>query len=119
MFEDNERLIFRYNNGHVKISADPLTLYRKMAEFPELAECIKTLSLGDAASTGALAQLLTMVRTAFALPTLNQEDESGLTDLECIAILLEYGKFMEHLKKKISTLQTSPTLSEDSPEASV
>lgn len=109
---NRHRLLFRYWNGSRYVSADPFVILRsllKTDKFDPDAD-LKKLEIPDAKiiaeKIGFIAE---GVREIFDLPAF---EKGGLSELECVQLLLEFSGFLEDVKKNgaqnLITLPSTP-----------
>lgn len=99
------RFIFEYWDGRKRRSADPVVVWRNLHDDPELV-IPGDLEAADAGDIEASAKVVQAVRRAFDV-TGWTEDEDGLTESECLQLLVDFHTFTESLKKNTDATPTS------------
>ena len=107
------RFIFEYWDGSRQRAADPVVIWRAIHDDPELVipGDIEAADLGDMDAQG---KVVAAVRRAFDV-TGWTESEPGLTELECLALIVQFVEFTESLKKNTGATPTSPPPLESQP----
>ena len=96
---NRHRLLFRFWNGSRFVSSDPFILLRKLLNTDKFdAEMdLKKLEIPDpkivSEKIGFIAE---GVREIFDLPPY---EKGGLTELECVQLLMEFSEFLDRIKK--------------------
>lgn len=111
---NRHRLLFRFWNGSRFVSVDPFIILRKLLKtdkFDPDAD-LKKLEIPDAKIiTEKIGFIAEGVREIFDLPAF---EAGGLTELECVQLLMEFSGFLENVKKNgaqnLITLPSSPTV---------
>ena len=96
---NRHRLLFRFWNGSRFVSSDPFILLRKLLNTDKFdAETdLKKLEIPDAKIvTEKIGFIAEGVREIFELPPY---EKGGLTELECVQLLMEFSEFLERIKK--------------------
>ncbi len=96
---NRHRLLFRFWNGSRFISADPFILLRRLMNTDKFdAEVdLKKLEIPDAKIvTEKIGFIAEGVREIFEL---SPYEKGGLTELECVQLLMEFSSFLERIKK--------------------
>jgi len=96
---NRHRLLFRFWNGSRFVSSDPFILLRKLLNTDKFdAEMdLKKLEIPDAKIvTEKIGFIAEGVREIFSLPPY---EKGGLTELECVQLLMEFSEFLERIKK--------------------
>ncbi len=114
---ERKREIFCYWDGCKARSADPLVVYRLLKDDKEFNIDVHPAFV-DEGDMDAIRVTAAAVRSAFGVKSL---DAGGLTEQECITLLLDYFGWVEQKKNNSSpppTLQpdTDTTPPPDSPE---
>lgn len=108
---NRHRLLFRFWNGSRFVSSDPFILLRKLLNTDKFdAEMdLKKLEIPDPKIvTEKIGFIAEGVREIFELPPY---EKGGLTELECVQLLMEFSSFLERIKKNgASNLITSPSI---------
>jgi hypothetical protein len=109
-----QRRIFRYFDGQRESSADPLAAWIALAEDAEF-EIEKHTAAIDAGDSEAYKVVSRAVRRVFNVKPFA---DGGLTDQECLDLLLAFLGYMGSLKKSTNDSLTSslPTESVSQPE---
>lgn len=107
------RFIFEFWDGQSQRYADPVVIWRALHDDHELV-MPADLQAADLGDIEASAKVVRAVRRAFDV-TGWTESEAGLTEAECMHLLVDYWTFTERLKKNIDAMRTSPPLSESPP----
>lgn len=106
VYRPTERVIYHYWDGGKTVSADPMTLYRKVMEVgPELSIDLTVANSPSKDSGEAHRKAVEKVRTVFGVKGL---EEGGLTEAESLDLLDHFMAFCEALKKNSSRSPTSP-----------
>jgi len=116
---NRHRLLFRYWDGSRFVSADPFVLLRRMlntTKFDADAD-VKALSLPEptivAKKIGFIAE---GIREIFELKPFEQ---GGLSELECVNLLMLFSDFLNSVKKNgVSSLISSPLMASSTMDAS-
>lgn len=96
---NRHRLLFRFWNGSRFVSSDPFILLRKLMNTDKFdAEMdLKKLEIPDPKIvTQKIGFIAEGVREIFDLPPY---EKGGLTELECVQLLMEFSSFLERIKK--------------------
>lgn len=101
---DRRRAIFRFWDGRRVRGVDPIAVVRALRADDEYDEETH-LKLADAGHDDAIRITAAAVRRAFGMAGFAG---GGLTDLECLAVLLQFLNYLTDLKKKIGLLPNSP-----------
>lgn len=108
---NRHRLLFRFWNGSRFVSSDPFILLRKLLNTDKFdAEMdLKKLEIPDPKIvTEKIGFIAEGIREIFELPPY---EKGGLTELECVQLLMEFSSFLERIKKNgASNLITSPSI---------
>ena len=97
-----KREIYRYHDGQRTRGADPIEVLRKMGNHEKfvfekhVAECA---SPEPAISEPAAEISIAATRDIFGIKPWSDETESGLTELETLAVLNGFCEFIDGLKK--------------------
>ncbi len=104
-----ERGIFRYWDGTSERGADPIRLLRELQSFPGFdIEGDPTAAMHDPA---ALSRCLEAIRGVFGVTPwteLPEGEQLGLTEPETLALLDQFGGFIDSLKKNSRPTSTTP-----------
>lgn len=112
VFKLSERKIYSYFNGKEMIKADPLALYKKVAEVgPSLSIDIKVAKSPSKDATKAHNSLIQQIREIFDVPSFK---DGGLTEAELQALLDHFLTYCEGVKKNSKMFTTSLPNSEES-----
>lgn len=113
---ERQREIFTYWDGSKPRSADPIVVYRALKDDAKFNIDVHP-ALVDSGDADAIGITAAAVRSAFGVKSL---DAGGLTEQECISLLLEYFNWVEDVKKKDSQPLTSQPASDTTlpPESS-
>lgn len=113
---NRHRLLFRFWNGSRFVSSDPFILFRKLINTDkfDVENDLNKLRIPDpkivAEKIGFIAE---GIREIFDLPPY---EKGGLTELECVQLLMEFSTFLDRVKKNgASSLISLP--STEIPEA--
>lgn len=98
------REVFTYFDGLKARSADPIVVFRMLKDDKTFNMDVHP-ALVDAGDVDAIGITAAAVRSAFGVKSL---DAGGLTEQECVALLLDYFAWVEDVKKKLSGPVTSP-----------
>lgn len=109
-YRARERSIYRFHDGSSWRHADPLRVQQGLAACEELdlEADAKLTGLGVPESREALQRIVAGVRRAFGVEPLSPDGRRGLTDQECVELLLHFCDYLGALKKKAAPWQTSP-----------
>lgn len=97
-----EREIFRYHDGERDRAADPIVVFRKMAEHPEfkLEQHIAELQIEDPKIQNEASRIaVAATREIFGLNPWTEDNETGLTEMETLEVLSQFIVYVEQLKK--------------------
>ena len=101
------RAIFRFWDGTRERVADPLVIHRALMAHPEF-NWETTPALIDVddqrVASDALCVTAAGVRDAFGIPSL---ESGGLTEAECVQVLIRFNLFLDGVKKNIGSPPTS------------
>lgn len=108
-FANRNRQIFSYWDGRRVRKADPLVVYRKLDNDPEFdwethPEMID--SGEDGLADNAMEITANAVKRAFNVEPF--DGAKGLTENECIGLLVQFVDYLTALKKNGNTSQTTP-----------
>jgi len=106
-----QREIFTYFDGNKPRSADPIVVYRSLKDDAKFNIDVHP-ALVDAGDADAIGITAAAVRSAFGVKSL---DAGGLTEQECISLLLQYFDWVDSVKKKDNQPLTSPPASDTTP----
>lgn len=101
---DRERGIFDYWDGKRHRRADPMAVLRSLNDHPEF-DLASTPQLAESGALEAVKITCDASRAAFGIKTL---DEGGLTEVECIDVMVAFFDFCAALKKNSRAMPTSP-----------
>lgn len=108
-------MLFRWWNGSKFVSSDPFVLLRKMINTDkfDIDESLKKLKIPDSKIvTTAISHIAEGVREIFEVPAF---EDGGLTELECVQLVMEFMGFTERVKKNgASSLISSEFMTEQS-----
>jgi hypothetical protein len=107
---EQERGIFHFWDGRDERRADPLVVWRELNADPEFS-LVKHPELIDAGDLDAMRIGAAAVRRSLQIPTF---DEGGLTEQECLNLLIDFFEYTAALKKNTSPLPTPPSPTESS-----
>ena len=102
--QTRRRAVFRYWDGRRYSCADPLQVYRALSTHAEF-DWSTHPKLVDEEDHDATVLTVSTMREVFKVPAF---EDGGLTEAECIALLVDYVAYLTRLKKKVSRLRTSP-----------
>lgn len=97
--EPNERDIFRFHDGTRQRAMDPMKIWAAMW----LDDDIDIGKLLDRMATNeleAVVELLPRARKWLQVPEFNEQDETGMTDLEFCRVMYSWFNFVIDIKKK-------------------
>lgn len=92
-------MLFRFWNGTKFVSADPFVLLRKLINTDkcDIDEDLKKLKIPDPKIvTNTISHIAEGVREIFEVPAF---EDGGLTELECVQLVMEFMGFTERVKK--------------------
>lgn len=113
IYKPGERLIYRYSNGQKTITADPLTLYKRVMDVgPYLSIDMKVAQSISKDAGKAHNEMILRVRGIFNVEPL---EKGGLTELETLQLLDHFLEYCERIKKNSRQFVTSSTSSAVSP----
>jgi len=98
------RGLFPYHDGTRQRWGDPFTIYRKLK-----SSDVDLGQIGDAVDRQEepeTTQALGLVTEAFGVQRWNDEGQTGLTDLEILALPVLLGNYLEGVKKNTGTGST-------------
>jgi hypothetical protein len=108
---DSDRAIFRYLNGNAKVGIDPVVALRMLKEDPALLvdEHPRAAIKGD---DEAIRICVSATRNVFGLKPFSQINgrDCGTTDAEALATLIQFGQYLDTLKKNSNGPPISPPL---------
>lgn len=110
---DRKRDIFYFWDGRGGRRIDPATVYRRLTVDPEFnweTDPVLIDMGNEAESLDASARTVAAVRRAFEIPALDHK--RGLTETECLRLLMQFVDSMSALKKNTNTPPTSPESTE-------
>lgn len=109
-FQQRRRLIFKYWDGRRTRYADPIVLLRNLEDHPEFnIDVDPTLALSSVGDREAGERTVSAVRAAFGIfPFVDVHSFDGLTELECVALYVEFMEYLDALKKNGSRPPTPP-----------
>ena len=96
---NRHRLLFRFWNGSRFVSADPFILFRRLINTDkfDVENDLKKLKIPDpkiiAEKIGFISE---GIREIFDVPPY---EKGGLTELECVQLLMEFSTFLDRVKK--------------------
>lgn len=105
---ERQREIFTFWDGNKPRSADPIAVYRSLKDDPKFNIDVHP-ALVDAGDVDAIGITAAAVRSAFGVKSL---DAGGLTEQECISLLLQYFNWVDSVKKKDNQPPTSQSASD-------
>lgn len=99
---NRHRMLFRYWDGRKYVAADPFVLLRKMlatSKFDPESD-LKKLNIPDSKIiTERIGYIAEGVREIFNLSPFRPDGRGGLTELECVNLLMEFTGYLERVKK--------------------
>lgn len=113
---NRHRLLFRYWNGSRFVSEDPFTLLRALVSSSkiDLDSDLQLLDVPDIkVVTRKVGQLAEEIREIFQLKPLSN---GGLSELECVNLLIQFINYLERVKKNGDARLTSDTSSDSATE---
>jgi hypothetical protein len=99
---NNHRLLFRYWDGRKYVAADPFVLLRRMLSTQKFdpESDLKKLNISDSKIiTERIGFIAEGVREIFDLSPFRPDGRGGLTELECVNLLMEFTGYLERVKK--------------------
>lgn len=96
---NKHRMLFRWWNGSKFVSSDPFVLLRKLINTDkfDIDEDLKKLKFPDPKIvTITISHIAEGVREIFEVPAF---ESGGLTELECVQLVMEFMGFTERVKK--------------------
>lgn len=111
---NRHRLLFRYWDGSRFISSDPFVLLRKLTNTDkfDMEADLKMLSVHDVKIiTQKVGYIAEGIREIFGLKNF---ESGGLSELECVQLLLMFRDFLEGVKKNGGSSLISSPLSDNS-----
>ena len=122
--EANRREIFVFWDGVRTRRVDPWAVYRATREYPDFSWDITIPMLtgevipGDtndlASRSKAMGHAASCARSVFNLPSF---EDGGLTELECLSLMLSFDSYCFGVKKNGNEKQSSPSSVESPQEA--
>ena len=94
-----ERDIFRFHDGTKDRAADPMKIWFAMWA-DETIDLEKTIQRFEANELEAVQELISRARVWIGIPEFNEDDGTGLTDLEFCRVWWQWLNFVVELKKK-------------------
>lgn len=110
---NKHRAIFPFWDGKRDRQADPMAVYRRLVKH-ERFNLQTHPALVEAGDLDAMECAATATRDAFGIDGF---EAGGLTDTECLDLMVEFFVWVDDVKKNISTLPTSPLPTEPEPSA--
>jgi len=97
--QPTERDIFTFHDGTRTRSKDPMKIWSAMwaDEDIDVSELLKRMGRNE---LEAVNELVTSARKWMNLPDYNEEDGTGLTDLEMCRVIYRWFEYVMELKKK-------------------
>lgn len=114
MFNESQRLIFKYYNGEKAVYADPLEIERKVSVYLDdtTAGIIVKAAGGEAvppmAEFEANNKLLAVIRKVFAMKPFDMETGQGAMEADCFLAWNQWCSFMDEKKNPPEGPQSSP-----------
>lgn len=109
---NRHRLLFRYWDGSRFVSEDPFLLFRRLlntqAFDPDTDLKLLEIKTDPKLVVRKMEHIAEGVREIFGIKDLG---DGGLTELECIQLLLQFSGWMDNVKKNGVTSPISPTSS--------
>ena len=116
---NRHRMLFRYWDGSRYVAADPFVLLRKMlstSKFDPESD-LKKLNIPDSKIiTKQIGYIAEGVREIFSLSPFRPDGRGGLTELECVNLLMEFTAYLERIKKNGGLNQMSVSSTGNRPE---
>jgi hypothetical protein len=118
--QPTERDIFRFHDGTRQRAMDPLKIWTAMwsDENIDVAKLLDRMSHNELESVN---ELIASARTWLKVPDYNEDDNTGMTDLEFCQVMYQWFEYVIQLKKKLGQLpiplRLSLPLSPGSPSA--
>lgn len=116
------RNIFRYYDGTRKRGIDPIHVIRSFAAHPTFnADTHIALAVAEEPDYESVGICVQAVRDIFAVPPWHEKPgwfwtrQAGLTEGECLAVLMQFCEFVGALKKNTRPTPTGPAATELSP----
>lgn len=112
-YTGRERLIYRYWDGDKNVAADPLVILRTLTTIEGFAleTDLKLAETDSAFAPAAFARVVGAARKAFQakeFSELNGGKQQGLTDSECVQLLVHFAQFIGQLKEAALPFVSSP-----------
>ena len=106
-YKPNDKRIFPYFDGTRWRKGDPLVLHRALLEnkSTELAFDPGVAAIPNLEGMKAVGRLAKAVRESFDVPPV---EKGGLTEIECLLLFAEFGKFIQQLREDAGPLAYSP-----------
>ena len=102
------RLLFRYHNGGSEVSADPLALLRRILNDPIVGDLEQAAAYIDACKEPESSEILSRLCDIFGIVRYDSKCQTGLTDIEIMAVVQAFGDYMDVVKKNTSPGPTLP-----------
>jgi hypothetical protein len=116
---NRHRMLFRYWDGRKYVAADPFVLLRRMlatSKFDPESD-LKKLNIPDSKIiTERIGFIAEGVREIFSLSPFRPDGKGGLTELECVNLLMEFTGYLERVKKNGGSNLMSVPGSDNRPE---
>lgn len=115
--QQTERDIFRFHDGQRQRAVDPMKVWFAMwsEEDIDLGRLLDRMAENE---LEAVKELLPIARKWFGIQEFNEDDESGMTDLEFCPILNSWFDYLFDLKKKRGQLPIPFRLLQQQPPGS-
>jgi hypothetical protein len=110
-YSKQERMIFEFWDGEKRRKVDPLVVQRALVSDKDfdLEIELKHIAASTPLAVEAMENIIRGIRAAFKIKSL---DDGGLTDSECLAVMVQFGTWMGDVKKKLLPFQTSVKLTD-------
>jgi hypothetical protein len=107
VFRPKERLIYRYHDGQRDRLGDPLEIVRRLTGRDGFSLDIDgKLAFGETPEAPkALERLVEAVRDVFGVKRL---EDGGMTESECLGLLLHFMEYVAEVQRDLAPLPTSP-----------
>jgi len=99
---NRHRMLFRYWDGRKYVAADPFVIYRRMLSTQKFdpESDLKKLNIPNSKIiTERIGFIAEGVREIFDLSPFRPDGKGGLTELECVNLLMEFTGYLERVKK--------------------
>lgn len=105
-----DRKIFKFFDGRLNRGIDPMVAFRGLQDHADY-DMETTPALASSGDTQALFVMAQAAKDVFGVAAYSMDQsgqEYGLTEMECVQLLVDFAGFISDLKKNTATGPTSP-----------